>query len=371
MEKALDISRWQDTLDAAKAKAAGITTIICRAAYGTGKDARWDRFTPAIKSAGIRLGAYGFATWHYRSQNGGSLATARSLMIKQTDALIALAQAAGVDSWCAVDQELEYGQSLGLSKGDNTTLLIEACERIRAAGLHPCVYCSAGWADANIDTTALKYPLWIAWYYNDPTDPDFVGCTPVESLPGKWGNYMRGLGEQLCAWQFGRIGYGAQYGVGSADVDKNWLIYQPEKEDKPLEFINVKNKAVQVTADDNVKGTCEVFSAMDVNAVVGKLERGSTTMITTMATDDSYIVGSTKGRWVTLENGNFVAVISPLSQIVEVEEPEVPTVDLSAVMAALARIESTQAKHTKKLDEISGDASAANKKLSAAGAAMA
>ena len=48
MEKALDISRWQDTLDAGKARAAGIGTILCRACYGTGKDARWDAFHLAL-----------------------------------------------------------------------------------------------------------------------------------------------------------------------------------------------------------------------------------------------------------------------------------------------------------------------------------
>lgn len=161
-EKALDISRWQDTLDASRAKAAGITTILCRACYGTGKDARWDAFAPAVKAAGLRLGAYGFATWHYKSANGGSAGAARAAMRAQTDALIALAAGAGADSW-------------------------------------------------------------VAWYYADPNDPDFDGCAPLAALPGRWGDYLRGLGQALCGWQFGRIGRGEKYGVGSANVDRACL----------------------------------------------------------------------------------------------------------------------------------------------------
>ena len=104
MEKALDISRWQDTLNADAARQAGITTILCRAVYGTGKDVRWDQFAPAVKAAGLRLGAYGFATWHYKSVNSGSTGAARAAMLAQTDALVALALDAGADSWVAVDQ---------------------------------------------------------------------------------------------------------------------------------------------------------------------------------------------------------------------------------------------------------------------------
>ena len=208
MQKALDISRWQDTLDADTARQAGIATILCRAVYGTGKDVRWDQFAPAVKAAGLRLGAYGFATWHYKSVNSGSTGAARAAMLAQTDALVALALDAGADSWVAVDQELEAGQSMGLDRAANTALLAESCERIRAAGLHPCVYCSAGWADARIDTAALEAPLWIAWYYSDPADPDFGGCTRWNPCPGN--------GAIICAGWGGSSAPGSSAASGTA-----------------------------------------------------------------------------------------------------------------------------------------------------------
>ena len=86
---------------------------------------------------------------------------------------------------------------------------------------------------------------------------------------------------------------------------------------KPMEFVNVSNKAVQVNSDPDIKASCETFSAMDVNTSNGKLEKGGIYPIATMAVEDSVITGSTKGRWCTLTDGRFVAVISPVSSIVD------------------------------------------------------
>ena len=371
MEKALDISRWQDTLDADAARQAGITTILCRATYGTGKDARWDRFAPEVKAAGLRLGAYGFATWHYRSVNGGSVDTARTAMLAQTDALIALALAAGADSWVAVDQELEAGQSMGLDLDANTALLAESCERIRAAGLHPCVYCSAGWADARINTAVLWAPLWIAWYYSDPADPDFGGCTPLESLPGKWGDYLRGLGQQLCAWQFGRIGFGGKYGVGSANVDRDWICYQPEKEDIPMEFEPITGKQLRCTSAENPK--CETFNSADINDSLGVLELEKTYTIT--ARGGTIQLAGMTGTWykIIVAGAEVFCLELPDGRCVVEDAPivEPPAVDLTEVLAALGRIETAQSRIETNQAAQGKQLAALQDKLIAAGAALA
>lgn len=350
MEKALDISRWQDTLDADAARAAGITTILCRAVYGTGKDARWDRFAPAIKAAGLRLGAYGFATWHYKNVNSGSTGAARAAMLAQTDALIALARAAGADSWVAVDQELEAGQSMGLDRAANTALLAESCERIRAAGLHPCVYCSAGWADARIDTAALGAPLWIAWYYSDPSDPDFGGCTPLESLPGKWGDYLRGLGRQLCAWQFGRIGYGGQYGVGSANVDRDWICYQPGEEESPM-----------YTSDTLKIGPA---SAGDLNTLTALAQSLG---VNVRQKEDCLVIGPMSAGDIRTVSSRALALGLPCEDYLPQEQPEEPEnrpADLAAVLAAVEEFRKGQRETDARVQTVLD-------KLAAAGAALA
>ena len=232
MIKALDISAHQSTFDAAKAKAAGIGLVVCRAAYGTAKDTRWDRFTGDVRAAGLPLAAYGFLTAHYKSLNKGSLDAARPYMHKQIDGWIAQAKAAGA-RWLAVDEEAENaanGKVLGLSRADNTTLLIEACDRIEAAGLVPRLYCGAAWAMSNIDRARFNRKYWIAYYYRDPNDPDFLdGALPA----GKYGDFMRGLGGDLAGWQFGRIGLGPKYGAGSANLDRNYFY---DMEDDKMDY---------------------------------------------------------------------------------------------------------------------------------------
>lgn len=69
MKKGLDISKHQAYFEAKTAAAQGISTVICRCSYGTGKDSCWDAFAPAVQAAAMQLGAYGFLTAHYTSRD--------------------------------------------------------------------------------------------------------------------------------------------------------------------------------------------------------------------------------------------------------------------------------------------------------------
>lgn len=232
MQKALDISKHQNTFAPAKARAAGISTVILRAAYGTSRDVRFERFAADCKAAGLAIGAYIFLTHHYYNKNGGSVQTARDLLNRQVSALLETLADKDVTSWVALDQELEAGQTMALAPEENTALLNEAARQLREAGYAPCVYCSASWAKSRLVVEQLDCPLWLAYYYADPSDPDFDGCTAIENLNTAWGEYTRSLGRKLCGWQFGRIGYGAKYGVGSANVDRDWIYFQPGEEEE-------------------------------------------------------------------------------------------------------------------------------------------
>ena len=232
----IDISKHQSTFAPQKAKAAGISAVILRAAYGNFLDARFQRFSADCKAVGLRTGAYIFLTHHYFNKNAGDVNAARTIMHKHLDVLLEILEGRGITSWVALDQELEKGQTMALAPADNTALLNEAAQRLRDAGYTPCVYCSASWAQSRIDMAALTCPVWLAYYYADPEDPDFDACATIEEVHTKYGDYMASLGDKLCGWQFGRIGYGAKYGVGSANVDRDWIYFQPddEKEDKPV-----------------------------------------------------------------------------------------------------------------------------------------
>ncbi len=222
MNYVIDISKWQSTYNAETAKAAGVNEVILRCAYGTSKDICFDEFYATAKAAGQTIGAYGFATWHYSSKNGGSIDAARAVMHEQVDAWIEYC-AGKLDGWFAIDQEMESDYSMGLSAANNMIIMNEAITRLEAAGLTVCVYCSASWVTAYLDAETLNAPLWVAYYYADPNDPDFDGVADYSAQTGTYFVRMQGWDSmgKLAGWQFGRIGYGAKYGVASANVDKN------------------------------------------------------------------------------------------------------------------------------------------------------
>lgn len=264
MIKAIDISKHQGTFDARRAKAAGIQQVILRAGYGNFKDVRFDRFAAECKAAGMPTGAYQFLTWHYRNKNNGSPAQARQIMQSHTQSLLEILSGSGVTGWVALDQELESGQAMGLDAANNTQLLNEAADKLRAAGYHPCMYCSASWARDRVLLDKLNMPLWLAYYYADPNDPDFASCKAIEQVNAHWARWMAGLGDKLCGWQYGRIGYGAKYGVGSTNVDRNWIYFLPEEmEEKPMKFEKITGKQLKITSAE--RPACQAFAQPDVN----------------------------------------------------------------------------------------------------------
>ncbi len=225
--KAIDISKHQGTFNAVKAKAAGVDVVLVRHAYASGMDRKALSWASAIRAQGLPLGGYGFATWHYKSKNGGSEATARALMHQQVAAWIDAAKQSACTYWFAVDQELEGGQQMGLGAVANTNLLNEACDLLEKAGLHPCVYCSVAWEMTYIKSADLHHPYWMARYWDGKADFGDRGAD-IQHLPN--GRYTRRMIElkdagRLVGWQFASTGLGRKYGAGSDNLDRN-IFYQ-------------------------------------------------------------------------------------------------------------------------------------------------
>ena len=331
-QKALDISKHQSTFAPAAAQAAGISTVILRAAYGGAADPCFGRFAADCRAAGLRTGAYIFLTHHYYNKNGGSVETARSLLHRHIDALLESLKDKGVTSWVALDQELEAGQTMALAPGENTALLNEAAARLRAAGYAPCVYCSASWAKGRLVTQELDCPLWLAYYYADPNDPDFDSCEAIGNVDTAWGKYTCSLGRKLCGWQFGRIGFGGKYGVGSANVDRDWIYFQPdedEKEELPMLTSDTLKIGPVSTGDRNTIRT--LAESLEVTAV----DDGDYIIVGPMATD---VRATVAGKALSLGLGCEDYISDPE----EPQEPEAPAVDLSEVVALLKEIKAGQ-----------------------------
>lgn len=228
-KKIIDLSRHQQTFDAGKARAAGVDGVILRHAYGDKPDTQALRWAADILAQGMTLGGYGFATWHYKSRNNGSVDTARAQMRRQVDAWIAAAKQSGCNGWFAVDQEQEAGEVMSLDKKTNTALLNEACDRLAAAGLHPCMYCSVAWDFQYICTADLRYPYWMARYSDGNADFGEAGAELTKLPDGQYTRWMQKLhGEgRLVGWQFASTGFGRKYGAGSAHIDRSVFYAEP------------------------------------------------------------------------------------------------------------------------------------------------
>lgn len=292
--KALDISKHQVTFDAAKAVSEGIGLVLVRACHGvTGKDPKFDQFVSECEAHNLRRGAYCFANWiHGIYNNNGDKAKARQIMLKELHAYIEYMKPHKINSWAAIDQENEpkYNRIMALSKQDNTDLLNEAAQLLRNAGYHPCLYCSASWVQEHVQVELLDMPVWAAWYYNDPHDPDFDGCKTLAQLGDTgYGRYLLGLGKKLVGWQFGRIGYAGKYGVSGKNIDRDWIYSQPQKEDD-MAFNTLKGKRLLATSE---KYACETFPQPDVNsAPVIKVPKGDSVRVIAISDKDYTIPGT-------------------------------------------------------------------------------
>lgn len=368
MKKGLDISKHQAYFEAKTAAAQGISTVICRCAYGTGKDICWDTFAPAVQAAGMQLGAYGFMTAHYTSK-ASSFAQAQAVMRQQVAAWIELCKAKGCKV-LAVDQELEDGNTMLLvSKAYNTRLLQEAVAMIRDAGLIPMIYTGASWCLSYIDWAAIDCDFWVAYYANSSKTSDFVAYADGTFPSGQYGDLLRALqaADKLWGWQYGSTGnLGPKYGVGSVNIDRNWQY--KEMEDKPMEFIPITGKQLVVTSESGP--ACQAFSTYDVNDKNYKnLALGTYDIV---AMGGSITIGGMTAPWVQLADGYYCLALSDRCRIEDKPaEPQTPAVDLTEVLASLARIEAAQSRIETNQAAQGAQLTALQDKLTATGAALA
>lgn len=337
MKKALDISKHQSSFNAATAKAQGISTTICRCAYATSNDICWDTFAPAVQAAGMQLGAYGFLTAHYTSK-ASNFAQAQSVMRQQVQTWIDLCKAKGC-TVLAVDQELEKNNTMLLvSKTYNTMLLKEAVAMIRAAGLTPMIYTGASWCLSYIKWQEIDCDFWVAYYPNSSATSDFTAYADGTFPGGQYGDLLRDMqaANKLWGWQYGSTGHGIKYGAGSVNIDRNWQY----KEDKPMTFIPITGKQLVVTKSENP--ACQAFASADVNdPKYINLALGTYEII---AMGDSITIGGMTAPWLKIIVDGETWYCLALSDRCRIDDkPQAPAVDLTEVLAALARIEASQA----------------------------
>lgn len=249
--KVIDISHHQGGYNAKQAVANGVRDVVCRTNYGTTKDTKVNVFALNALESGQSLWGYGFATWHYDSVNGKSFVKAQELMKEQVAQWVEEAKINGMSGYFVLDQELEKGKTMSLTRSENTQLVNECMDLIAIAGFEPVLYASVSWLTERINMSQFTGKVWIARYYWDPNDGDFDQRDPdISKLKaGPYTDVMVQLknANRLVGWQWGRIGYGPKYGVDSANIDKNWFYMRPSKPCSSESSVQVSSEPRYIT----------------------------------------------------------------------------------------------------------------------------
>jgi len=219
----LDISSWQSTFNAQTAKNNGVAGVMCRAGYATSKDRCWSAFTTSAHNAGLNLGAYLFATYHYASVSGtynDALTHARS----QANFFVSVLKTASINTYVALDLEMESGQSTKLNAAQLTEAANVFLDVVKSAGYNPVLYANGDWIFNRLNQANIRYPIWCAYYFRYGTAMDFTmwdGSFPNTT----YGNKMKSIKDRIKMWQFTSEGFGGKYGVGSSNLDKNYAYF--------------------------------------------------------------------------------------------------------------------------------------------------
>ena len=208
----LDISKHQGVMDFKKTAARGVDIILCRCAYGAAKDVKFDSYAKSGAAAGISVGAYMFATWHYESVSK-DFKTAKEHAAEQTKKALSFLEGKKITAPVAIDLELESGAKCALSKSELTQALNEALSIIEKAGYKAMLYCSVSWLYDRLEREKVKSPFWLAYY---------IASYDGENFPDtKYGRMLRENEENLLLWQYSSSGNGSYYGASSTYIDLN------------------------------------------------------------------------------------------------------------------------------------------------------
>lgn len=155
-KKGIDVSTWQNKIDWAKVKKAGIEFALIRAGYGRYENQIDDRFKENVngaKAAGIPIGAY----WY---------SYAKSASEAKQEANVFLKIIKGIKFEFPVYFDIEDNSQKDLGKNQLTEITKAFCSTVEAAGYYVGIYSSLSWLNNNLNMSALPYDVWVA-QWND------------------------------------------------------------------------------------------------------------------------------------------------------------------------------------------------------------
>lgn len=161
MESAIDVSKWQGTVDWAAVKNAGVSHAMLRAGYGTaGTDPQFKRNVANCELHGVHWGAY----WY-------SYATTPAAA--RQEAARCLQQLAGLRPELPVAYDIEYEPGiLALDNAGRTALVKAFLGAVEDAGYYGILYASTDFIRNRLNWRELAcYDVWAAQYGSACTCP--------------------------------------------------------------------------------------------------------------------------------------------------------------------------------------------------------
>ena len=153
----IDVSRWQETIDFEKVKAAGCEFVIMRLGGLDDGELYTDRYYQAnmanAKAAGLKIGIY----WHAEESS-------REEVKASVDYLLGVLGSNTLDFPIAYDwEDYKNFERYGMNLHDLTNCFYAFAEELQARGYSACLYGSKN-SHENIWMNDRKLPVWLAHY---------------------------------------------------------------------------------------------------------------------------------------------------------------------------------------------------------------
>ena len=201
--RGIDVSRWQGTVDWAKAKKAGVDFAVLRC-FAYRKDTTFDTNYAGATAQGIPVGAY---VYMYATTEQEAVQEAQATL----DAL------GGKPMTLPLFLDVEDSSIKNLGRSRLTDLMLIELQIFAAAGYPTGIYTSQSYVSSYMDASRLQsYDWWLARWTCYRTDANNKLFTFSDESPTS-------AKKPACTvWQFSNGGKGSTYGAGSTAVDLNF-----------------------------------------------------------------------------------------------------------------------------------------------------
>lgn len=153
----IDISKWQEGIDLAQAKAEGARFVIVKCSESNYVDPQFENNYKRAKAAGLPVGAY-----HYTH--------ARSVAEAKSDAAFVIKTLKGKQFEYPIFLDIEDSDNY-LSVAENTEIVKAFCDTLEAAGYWAGFYTYLSRYQNHLDASlAKRYSFWLAAYFSAKPD---------------------------------------------------------------------------------------------------------------------------------------------------------------------------------------------------------